>query len=1183
MAQNILDVGNSSAYLPGTNSSYEDPEVPLEPLVTPQAPKGLDPAEGPTVPEAPQDFEVPQEPEPEVPQEPMVDLMPEEVTEDEVPLDVTIKDEVDWGELDWGGWEENSLVVQAGQVLKNWYDPNYDIPGSKEDLLNTMEMLKQDQIDYAGFDQDSEYIQQVQADIFTEMEKTSNALKTMEALETMDGPTVMEIVDAVMDDPERFAFNMAQESINKPELAAAGLIGGYGFGLLGARVLTVMNATGKAAQAAKIIGSGAGAYTGGVVVGTADRSIENANKGGEWRVGDAWDQSQTDGIISLATFGLVKTLDNGVRSLLSNSEKAIIFEDKVTNSDEINFSKLRDSTIDEKELLEQTMQPEDLGLYKDPQGVVHVIQDKVVKDQMDIDEVQTLVNMFTHKLTPAKVDKLSTKVDDLTTRQFEIQNRLEDIKHLAEDPKASKEIAKLTEELDTVIPKVTKLNNKLDNHSRAIDAFNKLYEAELPIEVNRPKHIQAEGPDGTPVLLQRVDKSVQEEGLVIDGFNPYDFTLTATNKGYNNIGDVMRQRMFQSVVTPLSKLADVSPTAALLVAKLDPSLRSNKAPLWSLQEDIIDTTGKWNNEFSTVIEDLKQNTPGKLKDLEKQVMLYMRGVDKENASPQVVKAAEGIRKILDDQFTYLKESGVKISEHGTDYLPRKFKRDYLKTPEGRQAFLDRVMISEKKSLADAEESLKKITDNLSEDNGVLTKSGGSDNVHPFGNRTMHQVTDAELSDMLSEDFFADLTKHLMRGSRRAEMSKVFGDGGSDIHKILTTVSKEAKEAGRPLHKTEEKSVYDIYNAIAGRYKPIETEELALANNAVATAVNISKLGLATVTSLTEPLMAIARMNETSGLSVPVNTYVEGVKGLIRKVFKDLPEHEAVIELRELGPITDVALSEAIEALQGVGMEGRLATVNNKFFKVTGLHGFTELSKAMTFHTAKSDIQKTIAKLSSGKDVATRKRWLREVGLDHEQASQWLRAGGDVTAPYYKQIQRAAVRMTHQTIANPDPINRPLWMSTPKMRLIAQLKGYMVTFGNSVIKHHWQEGKALVKERNHKQIGVKTVRTLATVGVITSGQMLIGMFKDAWGGREDTKSTPQKIAKAALSQLGPISVLAPIVNASGETWAASTILGTISPALGSAGQILADPRKGLVETLPGYTALPGPVKDKLKGK
>ena len=1099
--------------------------------------------------------------------------------------DDIIKDQPDvvWGDLDWTGWEDHSLVTQGYQFIKSKLDPTYDVPGSIQDL-ESRNKSNQRRIDMLAKVPESPESSRLKERAFKRMEEDSAKLQLLQAEQEMGLPGLEEVWDAISEDRERFAFNMVQETINKPELLVAGVLGGWGFGILGAKTLTAMNVAGKAATSAKVVGSMSGAYTGGVATGTVDRAIESANKTGRFQLGKSYEQSQMDGVIAASMWGLGSAVASGARAI-RGTKRSMNFKKHIKDTD-TDFNTAKDSfdkanPISEQDLMDTTLHPTDVQPYKDSQGVIHIIETAGIYEPKGQKATMDLVQAAEFKISKQELTKVNKLLNENLDKRADVDQRKWELKDLESegDIELIDQIAKLEEESIMLSKDIAKGQTTLGKHSVAVRAQEELYGYTQPVNLEPPTHLEIEGPDGLPMTLKRIDntKSINDNGIMIDGYRPTDMSMVAQNNGYQNPWTALVTNMYRGATAPLTKLGKASPTANLLIKKLNPDSSDPKSPMWSLQEDIIFNQGTYNNRMAGVIRNLKEHSANPR--FEAEVRENMRG-SIISEDPQVLKASQSIRALLDDHLKYLQDAGVKVTSVDKDYLPRKFNHEVLKTDQGKAEFIQRTMVDQGLTRSAAEKSLRNILENRTEVNDVLTANGSGSNKVPYGTRSLDRVKDMDISNLLSDNFFEDITKHLMSGVRRAEMSKVFGDGGSKLKDMVKEISKESEDIGRTLKGDEQQRIYDIYNAMQGSYKPIDSEALTLVNNGLTTLTNLSKLGLATVTSLTEPLVTLARLNESTGVSGALNTYVQAGKSGFRKVFKGLKEHESIAEAREIGLITDQAIAEALDNMQGVGMQGKLSTLNHKFFKATMLHQWTEISRGMAYGAAKKDLQKTIAGLAKStmdSKSTDRKRWLSQAGIKESEAIAWINGGGDMKAPFATQLKRASMRMANEIIANPTPINKPLWMSSPKMRLVSQLKTYPIVFGNTIIKKQWDEFKA----SNRK--GRKAANIAITAATLTTGQLLVGMLKDKMKGQEierDRDKQKRDVMRAAISQLGPVGVVAPAIESLGERYVASQAISSISPTAGSFIKVFEDPKRGFLDLAPGSSVIPSDVKDKI---
>lgn len=1086
--------------------------------------------------------------------------------------------EVDWSELDWTGWKENSLTTQLGQWAKSKLDPTYVIPGSKQDL-DEQEVFLTQQIQQLE-DFKSPEARKIVAGYYEDLQDIASKKAIMKAEEDTE-VNLEDIWDAVSEDPERFAFNMAQETINKPELLAAGALGGWGWGVLGTRAAIAVSLGTKAQKVAKVSGSVTGAYTGGVALGTVDRAIENANRTGEFKLGKAYEQSQIDGVIAVASYGTFAAARRGTRGLigLRNSEKfKAEAEDLETSSLDDTIEALGEEEVPQSTLNKEAHHPVDTEIYVDAQGNSFVLELQDVKGP-EAASTFDMIAQAEKKIPGSELKKIKTDNRKLNRDIAKWNQQIDDFGTLGQTNEVKAKVEDLQTKIQEASDKVTINNSRLFEHQKAMEAQETLYGYTQDGLMETPEFVKVPTPDGGSTILRKMDPdlTLEQNNIKIDGFSATDFSMEGQPSGYQNAWEAVMTNWFRSATAPLQGIRDTSPSAALLLEKLNPNSKNPKAKMWSLQEDITFDQGYFNNKMRDILVELKERYPGK--DYEQKVMLHMRNVEP-SEDPQIQKAAIGIRNLLDEHREFMVERGVKVEEIA-DYLPRRWDKEKLKTDQGKAQFIERLMLTENRTKSEAENSWRDIVEDRNEDNGILTASGSTANKQPFGQRSLKKLKDSEVSDLLSETFFEDITKHVMAGTRRAALAKVFGDGGEQLQGLMKDISSELEAAGRPLRPEEQQRIYDIYNAFNGRYKPIQQEAVNTVNNAVATSVNLSKLGMATITSLTEPLVMMARLNESSGVGGALRTYVHAGKSAIAKAFGGLKEHEFITEAREMGLITDQAISEVLDQMQGVGMDGKLARINHKWFRMTGLHQWTELSRGMAFGSAKMDIQKTAAKLAADPGDGTRRRWLTEAGIDPDQAIEWVNGGADIEAPFYTELKRGAVRMANEIIANPNPVNKPLWMSSPKMKLVSQLKAYPITFGNVILKRQYEEWKASKAEGR----GARKAANLAVTGAtMATGYYLLGMFKDALRGNDlaldDEEKQLRNVSRAVVNLLGPVGIISPVFEGMGERYGSNSLMSTVAPFAGTAGKIIEDPARGLIDAAPGSTIIPTEAKKEL---
>ena len=121
------------------------------------------------------------------------------------------------------------------------------------------------------------------------------------------------------------------------------------------------------------------------------------------------------------------------------------------------------------------------------------------------------------------------------------------------------------------------------------------------------------------------------------------------------------------------------------------------------------------------------------------------------------------------------------------------------------------------------------------------------------------------------------------------------------------------------------------------------------------------------------------------------------------------------------------------------------------------------------------------------------------------------------------------RFVNEIIMAPNVINRPLWMSNPHLAMVAQLKGFMFVFGNTIFMKIWRDiFKPMVTA---KRLPVdQAVKYALAFGIIMAGTMGIREIKDFirynGDGPYQNLDTFQKIIEAFINSniLGPGTVL-----------------------------------------------------------
>ena len=205
---------------------------------------------------------------------------------------------------------------------------------------------------------------------------------------------------------------------------------------------------------------------------------------------------------------------------------------------------------------------------------------------------------------------------------------------------------------------------------------------------------------------------------------------------------------------------------------------------------------------------------------------------------------------------------------------------------------------------------------------------------------------------------------------------------------------------------------------------------------------------------------------------------------------------------------DGTLAERLGDIAGVDV---VRKVTDKFFKVTMLTQITQFSRDIAFQAMSRQIAEDIKVLGvahqkKGKVYTKRyldsKKRLSELGLiennlktktpNESDALKW--AEGNMrgfAAP--EVIRKALSKGVDDIIMAPNVINRPLWMSDPRLALFAQLKGFMYAFGLKVGTRFWRE---IIKPLGKGRVPInESLKYGTSLALIVAASMAIKEMKD----------------------------------------------------------------------------------------
>jgi hypothetical protein len=527
-------------------------------------------------------------------------------------------------------------------------------------------------------------------------------------------------------------------------------------------------------------------------------------------------------------------------------------------------------------------------------------------------------------------------------------------------------------------------------------------------------------------------------------------------------------------------------------------------------------------------------------------------------------AAQQIKKLFDESFKEGLDVGLfKSNQKVTNYFPRKY--NYSAITENRQAFED-LLINSKHTdpLNKTPPPVKfynaqgKLVEGVPENaqaidmevfgRNFLEEAGGDvqkakqlkaraivdgmleNRYTPFelkgkvGNgggygflqhRLFDDIADEDILPFIEKDIQSVLEDYFVNVSQGIERTRFFGRTTTDFsERFLKPIEEELIASGF----TRDQAVQirdrlgDMYTRVTGMNndsglltgKRLGQQYLQSASEWGRLIQQMAHLPLATISSITEPLILLARVGISPDKALPAMgdiftslaketkktfqklgraTY-RGVTGKKTKGLDDIDD-DAWEEIYSTGLALEQAVLERIEGLSGEALQGSARKFSNAFFQANLLTQWTSAVQLASFTTGKRMIRQNAERLyrkSQGENIslfgmneaATTKyltRQLNELGIDENKAIKWyenslengkfserLSRTKANTDFYTQQYLGGANRFTKEVILNPSvaEANRPLWFSSPAGQLLVQFAGYPTVFNNTVLKNFVNE-------------------------------------------------------------------------------------------------------------------------------
>jgi len=207
--------------------------------------------------------------------------------------------------------------------------------------------------------------------------------------------------------------------------------------------------------------------------------------------------------------------------------------------------------------------------------------------------------------------------------------------------------------------------------------------------------------------------------------------------------------------------------------------------------------------------------------------------------------------------------------------------------------------------------------------------------------------------------------------------------------------------------------------------------------------NVRLLGTAVLSSLVDPVHVLYRSGTLRGQWTN-----------LRKAMGELNDKEAQLFYRTLGIIRD-DLTEAIvnDPTHTQFYAPKIRSLNETFFRLNGMQALTNLGRMFSFSAGRQFI------MEAAKNNDTKR--LAEMGLTRQEVLDWDSRGQPFALdnPVDANVLYALHQFVDESILRPSAAMRPAWMSDQRWLLIANLKSFIFTYHETILRRIWSQVRA----------------------------------------------------------------------------------------------------------------------------
>jgi hypothetical protein len=384
----------------------------------------------------------------------------------------------------------------------------------------------------------------------------------------------------------------------------------------------------------------------------------------------------------------------------------------------------------------------------------------------------------------------------------------------------------------------------------------------------------------------------------------------------------------------------------------------------------------------------------------------------------------------------------------------------------------------------------------------------------------------------------------MMGEHLAHVD-TFGVNNELFHEGLAKAILWGQKNGAPVTDADILRANDILRASQRISLKVMNPTIRNVMNKVRATTNIMLLGLSALVSV--PELIIIAMN-TGGLNT--------IKAAGQNFKAAVGMKQGLLALEDLGLGIEHATNTNVNRISGDNVWS-IGRVEEGFFRAIGLPRLQHILTSWAARSTDIYLKRSFADMIEGRmnssDTVLFTEKLKQAGIQVSEFQNWKNQGYTTESDFYRDVYIPAInRLVKDTVVDPNPVDKPLWMADPRFMLISQLKGFMTVFTNRVMRNWWQETKS--SPRGNIQLATHiapyfAMYIAAQVAVQAVKEMILKGDLDDW----DEKTVANRVLSAA-GYAGGLGYFVDMVNHA--RWRMSP-LGIVSPAVGIADRTFGD--------------------------